>query len=227
MAHRSWTWRGGSGLVAALLLLSCGPGALSPADAAIQDVLVSSSDYLELTPPARRAQLFAELGAQADSQAREQAIDSPALVALERQGNLIAVPLPAAGQLLDGGQASVDVETSSDPWPIDPRESLGGQSERERALAVGSALAALLGADGQVVIQRAAGAPYAAALLLGELRLNPALLYLASAAAPEPKPRPLASPSDAGVSCASASGAAFAWLIPLLAWPLRRRAIGA
>ena len=70
-----------------------------------------------------------------------------------------------------------------DPWPTDRRDSLGGLSEREAAeLVARSLLSGWKVDDAQqtILVDRAAGAPYAAAWVDGILRVNPSLLYLAA-----------------------------------------------
>lgn len=73
------------------------------------------------------------------------------------------------------------LDGSADPWPRDPREALGGRSERELAGRVAAALALRAGLTGRPEVERDVEAPYAAAVVEGQVRLNPALLYLAAA----------------------------------------------
>jgi hypothetical protein len=172
--------------VAALALsaAACGPEAsvgFSPGSA--RDALGASVEALEFTSEPRRARLYEQLEAQARAQAGVQLADGLAVFAIERGGVLVASELPAAEELISGAPGRVDLDRSPDPWPVEPRDGLGGLSERELAERAGAVFAARLElpADAPVIVERAAGAPYAAAFVHDRLRLNPALLYLAAA----------------------------------------------
>lgn len=220
------------GLAVAVALFACGPGEApwvrldTPRNA-----LASAPEELDLTSSEVRARLYGELLRQSEAQARAELTDEPAWFAVAREHQLVARTLPFA--LFAGGPATVDVESSQDPWPDEPRASLGGLSERDLAIRAGATFVRVLRIPPAepVIVERAPGAPFAAAWLEGRLRLNPALIYLAAGAefSTQPwssheevsaTPPPPSGPPRSG--CGAAPGALFGWA-PLLALVLLRR----
>ncbi|MFN7131220.1 MAG: hypothetical protein ACK4N5_04005, partial [Myxococcales bacterium] len=114
--------------MAGLLVASCGgadPGALaleSPRTA-----LLSSTEELDLAPFLARGRLYSELVQHSEQQAREPVTDGPAWFAVGRDATLQAAALPPG--LFAAPPEGVDVVSSAEPWPDDPRASLGGFSE--------------------------------------------------------------------------------------------------
>ena len=196
------------------LALSCGPAGLAPADTGApgQDDLVAAPDALEASTPVQRAQMFDEARSRSALQAQAQLFDGPVVFPIEREGHLVAAPLPTAGELLAGAPDAVDLDGSADPWPTDPREALGGASERDLAARVAAALASSAGLAGRPQVERDLEAPYAAAVVEGQIRLNPALLYLAAASEAPLAPAPAGERSVAATSCSAGPG-----LFPALA----------
>ena len=174
-----------------VLLTACGEvgmGAPTPSQPSIRQVLLEPPEQVEALPVQARSELYRTL-------LRASGAGTPdgllALFPIVQDGAVRAAP-PIEGRLdlldvSDGGEALVvnlDA-TLSDRWPLERRDALQGLSEREAAELVARSLAARWGLRPRAAlrVERAAGAPYAAAYAEGVLRLNPALLYLAAAPA--------------------------------------------
>lgn len=170
-------------------LMACGDtGSRAPIPLSVTQALSGSPEQLEFESAASRLELYAELARRSQLEAGSLAATKPVLFAFGRDGALVGAPgLGATTDLLqtpDAGSGLLLVlEGGFDRWPEDRRDSLQGLSEREAAELVARSLLHLWSVHpaGHVQVERAAGAPYAAAWLDGILRLNPALLYLASA----------------------------------------------
>src|SRR5690606_20303473 len=114
--------------------------------------------------------------------------DTPVLFVLGTEEGLIGAPaLPPSVDLLQipstADAVALRLDADFNRWPGERCDCLQGLSEREAAELVARSLLWHWGleADREVIVERAVGAPYAAAWIDGILRLNPALLYLASA----------------------------------------------
>jgi len=174
-----------------LLLAACGEvgmGAPSPSQPSVRQVLLEPPEQVEVLSGPVRSDLFRALLRASGSDASDGLL---ALFPLVQNGTVRAAP-PLDGRLdlldvLDGGEPLVlNLDASlADPWPLERRDALQGLSEHEAAELVARSLAARWGLHprGALRVERAAGAPYAAAYAEGVLRLNPALLYLAAAPA--------------------------------------------
>jgi hypothetical protein len=181
-----------SALALALLLslAACGDiGVPLRAGMTAQQALLLPPEQLEFEPPAVRQELFREL---ARASLREQGLpaNNTVLFPLESSGALVAArgvdPRSDLLQAPDAGaQLALRFEGRGERWPEDRRDSLQGLSEREAAELVARTLLAHWGVSPGALVQvdRAAGAPYAAAYLDGVLRINPSLLYLAASPA--------------------------------------------
>jgi hypothetical protein len=173
------------------LLAACGAGSLAaPLPISAQQALLSTPEQLEFEPLAVRQELFREL-ARLSVQEQGQRADSPVLFPLGVEGALVGAPgfEPRADllQAPDAGAPLVLVfDGRGERWSEERRDSLQGLSEREAAELVARTLLAHWGvqSSGPVQVDRASGAPYAAAYLDGILRINPSFLYLATAQAP-------------------------------------------
>ncbi len=220
-------WRTAGACLGALLLLAgCAPSSEPLELASVSEALSAGSEELDFASPAARARLFGLVEAQSRIQAATPAPDSPAVFAVEVSSSLLPAVLPTAGALRAGSTAPVDLDASEDPWPTEPRAGLSGMSEREAARAASSVLAEALSLGGRtLVVERATGAPYAAAWVERKLRLNPALLYLAAGAAQASPPRvPEQASPGPGPSCAAAPGApALGLALLVIAGLIRRR----
>lgn len=178
-------------LLPLLLLAACGEvgmGAPPPSQPSLRQVLLDPPEQVEALPAQARADLFRSL-------LRASGTGTPdgllALFPVVQNGAVRAAP-PLEGRLdlldgADGGESLVlNLDGAvADRWPMDRREALQGLSERETAEIVARSLATRWGLRPRVAlrVERAAGAPYAAAYAEGVLRLNPTLLYLAAAPA--------------------------------------------
>ncbi len=163
-------------------------GAPPPSLPSVRQVLLEPPEQIEALSVQARAELFHSL-------LRASGAGTPdgllALFPLVQDGEVRAAP-PLEGRLdlldvADGGDPLVlNLDAAlSDRWPSERREALQGLSEREAAEMVARSLATRWGLRPRAAlrVERAAGAPYAAAYAEGVLRLNPALLYLAAAPA--------------------------------------------
>lgn len=172
-------------LTVALLLSACGD-APARAPSSGRQALTQEPERLAEASRAQRAAWLEELLCAAQAEAGqpataqslfplllgELAVSAPAL---DPQADLLAVaPSHPARLALDGRGG----------WGEQREEALGGLSEREVAELLARSLLSRWGIPAAVPVQvdRAAGAPYAAAWVDGALRLNPAFVLLAAAA---------------------------------------------
>jgi hypothetical protein len=172
----------------ALALSACGDAPTPSRSWQVRQALTSPPELLEFESLQARQELFREVARSSEAEAGQTA-SQLVLFPLSKGGELLAAPgfdsrsdllqAPDAGQML----LSFDAR-AGDKWPEDRRDSLMGLSEREVAELVARTLLQRWGinAAGPIDVERAPGAPYAAAYLDGILRLNPALLYLAASA---------------------------------------------
>jgi len=172
--------------LAAAFLVACGGGALPSRSAQARQVLTSSPELLELEAAPVRQDLFRELARTSISEAGRPA-RQPVLFPVSRDGELVAAPgFDSRMDLLQVPDEALPLrltfDARGDRWPEDRRESLQGLSEREAAELVARSLLSLWGIQpsGPVQVDRASGAPYAAAYVDGILRVNPSFLYLAA-----------------------------------------------
>lgn len=170
-----------------LWAVGCGMGThssrglgLSPSQA-----LTGTAEWLEFEPAQVRLELFREVASQSNAQAGSRgAVLFPILI----DGEFVAAPaLDANVDLLspgDGGSpVDLSFEARGERFAEDRREAFQGLSERETAEQIARSLINLwnLKPSGRVTVVRAPGAPYAAAWIDGQLRLNPSFVYLAAA----------------------------------------------
>jgi hypothetical protein len=155
-------------------------------------VLAGAPELVELEPVQSRQELYREVLRTAAAQAGHLATPG-VLFAVARGEELYAAPaLDPRADLLqswDGGSGvALELDNGPEGWPEDPRESLQGLSERESAALVANSLLQRWGiqANSPVHVERALGAPYAAAYVNGVLRVNPSFVYLAAGAAAVP-----------------------------------------
>lgn len=174
-----------------LALAACGDGAVPVRSLTARAALTSSAEVVEFETPTARQELFREVAKTSQVEAGRETSDK-VLFPVIREGRLFAAPaLDAKADLLqapDAGQPHLLMFDGAETWPEERREGLQGLSEREAAELVARSLLAHWGIEpGQpIYVDRAAGAPYAAAWADGVLRLNPAFLYLAASVAPVP-----------------------------------------
>ena len=102
-------------------------------------------------------------------------------------GEFVAAPaLEPSSDLLGAGDAGAPTdlvfETRGDRFAEDRRDAFQGLSEREAAELIARSLLTSwnLKPSGPVTVVRVPGAPYAAAWIDGQLRLNPSFVYMAS-----------------------------------------------
>lgn len=176
----------------ALALAGCG-GASSPAHrTTASQALTSAPELLELDTSQARMELFREVAGTSLLQAGRRAT-GPVLFPLVADGAVLAAPgFETRMDFLQAPDAGQPLELAFDGqrWSEERRESLQGLSEREAAELVARSLITHWGLQpqGRVQVDRALGAPYAAAYVDGILRLNPAFVYLAASVAPSSGP---------------------------------------
>jgi len=179
----------GKGFVFSVVLVlgaGCGVGGVAPKAPSTSQALSGSSEWLEFEPVQVRRELYREVARQsADQVGQHGAVLFPMFV----RGEFVAAPsIDARLDLLaatDGGAKTVVTFDQQDPFSEDRRESFQGLSEREAAELVARSLLQHWKIDpvGPVTVVRVTGAPYAAAWIDGELRLNPAFVTMAAAPA--------------------------------------------
>lgn len=173
-----------------VLLAACGGAALPTARTlSSSQALTGVAEALEYEAPAARVELFRDVLRAGQAQAGQVA-SGPVLFPMLREGAFVAAPaLDVRADLLlaaDAGQAfQVTMDGRQDRWGDERRETFQGLSEREAAELVARSLVHLwaLRPDGAVTVVRSPGAPWAAAWIDGELRLNPAFVVMAAALA--------------------------------------------
>jgi hypothetical protein len=174
-------------LIATLALAACGGTALPSRATTTQQALTQTAEFLEFETPAARADLFHEVARASVTQA---GMNGPVLFPMLKNGELVAAPGidPHADLLMSvdaGAGLQLQFENTGEAWSEDRRESFQGLSEREAAELVARSLLNLWGvqAQGPIVVERASGAPWAAAYMDGILRVNPSFVYMAAAPA--------------------------------------------
>jgi hypothetical protein len=176
-------------MAVAALLAACGGPTPVSRGASARQALAQNAELVEFDAPATRVELFREIARASVLEAGKPATQ-PVFFPLILRDQLIAAPAIDARadlfQSLDAGTPAqlVFQLRGSERWPEDPRENLQGLSEREAAEIVARWLLQHWGIvpSATVQVDRASGAPYAAAYVDGILRVNPAFLYMASAA---------------------------------------------
>jgi len=173
---------------AIVVLTACGGTAPIARGVSARTALAQNAELVEFDTALARSELFREI-AQASLLEAGKPATQPVYFPVIRGGELVAAPgieprtdllqLPDAGMSLN---LSFEVH-GSDAWPQDRRENLQGLSEREAVELIARSLLVHWGIQpsASVQVDRAAGAPYAAAYVDGILRVNPAFLYMASA----------------------------------------------
>lgn len=172
-------------LASLTLASACGGPPLSTRGPSTSQALTGTAEWLEFEPSAVRQELFRDIAKASQAQAGAHGtVLFPMLLdgefvgarALEPHMDLLLGPDAGAPLLLtfDGR-----VERFSE----DRREAFQGLSEREAAELIARTLLHHwnVSETGPIAVVRAPGAPYAAAWIDGELRLNPAFVYMAAA----------------------------------------------
>jgi len=174
-------------LAATLLASACGGPTLQPRATTTQQALTQTAEFLEFETPATRSSMFRDVARASVTQAGK---SGPVLFPMMRNGEVVAAPAidPHADLLMSvdaGSGLQLTFESSGDAWAEDRRDSFQGLSEREAAELVARSLLNLWGvqASGPIVVERASGAPWAAAYMEGILRVNPSFVYMAAAPA--------------------------------------------
>ena len=179
-------------LLSLMTLTACGVGG-SPVRASLtaRQALTGTPELLEFETPATRQELLREVSRISESEQGLKA-QAPVLFPISQNGELVAAPgFDVREDLLQSPGVGAPLQLSFDGragerWPEDRRDSLQGLSEREAAELVARTLLAhwQIKPTGVVQVDRASGAPYAAAYVDGILRINPAFLYMAAAYGP-------------------------------------------
>ncbi len=147
--------------------------------------MISTAEWLEFESPQVRVELFRDVARQSAQQAGTR---GAVLFPLDVAGAFVAAPaLDPSADLLGptdaGAPWDLVFETRGDRFADDRRDAFQGLSEREAAEQIARSLLTLwnVKVDGPVTVVRTPGAPYAAAWIDGELRLNPSFVYMAAA----------------------------------------------
>lgn len=165
--------------------MGCGMGASPSRGVTSAQALTGTAEWLEFEAPQVRLELFRDVARQSSLQAGSRgAVLFPMLVG----GEFVAAPaLELSADLLGPGDAGapldLNFETRGDRFAEDRRDAFQGLSEREAAEQIARSLITLwnLKPTGAVTVVRTPGAPYAAAWIDGQLRLNPSFVYMAAA----------------------------------------------
>lgn len=165
--------------------VGCGMGANPARGVTSTQALTGTAEWLEFEAPQVRVELFRDVARQSSQQAGSRgAVLFPMLVG----GEFVAAPaLEAGADLMGPGDAGAPIdlifETRGDRFAEDRRDAFQGLSEREAAEQIARSLIMLwnLKPTGAVTVVRTPGAPYAAAWIDGQLRLNPSFVYMAAA----------------------------------------------
>lgn len=174
-------------LTASLALTACGVGATPSRATPVRQVLTGMPELLEFETSTVRQELFREV-ARASQLEEGNAANPLVLFPISVGGALVAAPgFDPRMDLLQAPDAGTLLLAFEGQWPVDRRDGLQGLSERETAELVARTLLSLWSiepGETEIAVERASGAPYAAAYVDGILRLNPSFLYLAAAVGP-------------------------------------------
>jgi hypothetical protein len=169
------------------LLAACGGTVASSRVVSAQQALTQTAEFLEFETASTRADLFHDVARASIAQAGH---SGPVMFPVLKNGELVAAPGISTGTDLlmsadAGASLQLVLDSPGDAWAVDRRESFQGLSEREAAELVARSLLNLWGiaSNGPIVVERAAGAPWAAAYIDGILRVNPSFVYMAAAPA--------------------------------------------
>lgn len=173
-------------LISLLVLASaCGVGANASRAPSTSQALTGTAEWLEFESPQVRVELFRDVARTSASQAGKH---GAVLFPIDVNGEFIAAPaLELSTDLLGsadaGGAFDLRFQSGGESFSDDRRDAFQGLSEREAAEQIARSLLSLwnVQTSGAVNVVRAPGAPYAAAWIDGELRLNPAFVYMAAA----------------------------------------------
>jgi hypothetical protein len=173
----------------AIALAGCGVGGAPNRVPTASQALTGTAEWLEFETPQTRADLFTDIAKSSITQAGQPATDQslfPMLTNNEFVGAPALDPKTDLLQAPDAGVIQLVLDGNSERWSEDRRDSLQGLSEREAVELIARSLIHLWGLqpDGPVRVDRAAGAPYAAAWVDGILKVNPSFVYMAAAPAP-------------------------------------------
>lgn len=176
----------------ALALVACGGTGLPTQRTSASQALTGAPELLELEVPTARQELFREIARTSQLQAGITAT-GPVLFPIVQDGEVVAAPgFDPRADLLQAPDAGdpLQLDFGGQRWAEDRRDSLQGLSEREAAELVARTLLYYWGVQptGPVLVDRASGAPYAAAYVDGILRINPAFVYMAASVLPAPAP---------------------------------------
>lgn len=171
-----------------VLLAACGGGTISSSRVvSAQQALTQTAEFLEFETAVTRAELFRDVARASVAQAGR---TGPVMFPVLKNGELVAAPgiAPSIDLLMSadaGAGLQLVLDGPGDAWAVDRRDSFQGLSEREAAELVARSLLNLWGisSSGPIVVERAAGAPWAAAYIDGILRVNPSFVYMAAAPA--------------------------------------------
>lgn len=167
------------------LTTACGGPPLASKGVSTSQALIGTAEWLEFEPASVRQELFRDVARQSQAQAGAHgAVLFPMLVdgefvgakALEPRMDLLLAPDAGAPLILT-------FDGRGERFSEDRRDAFQGLSEREAAELIARTLLSHwnVSIPGPVAVVRATGAPYAAAWIDGELRLNPAFVYMAAA----------------------------------------------
>lgn len=168
----------------------CG-GTFAPTQApSVRTVLTSGPEALQLESATTRRQLYREIALTSEAEQGRSAkelvlfpvlVDGSAVAApgFSPRTDLLQAPTSTEGLVLE-------LDAGGESWPTARQSNLQGLSEKEAAELVARSLIADWGLHpaAPVQVERATGAPYAAAYVDGILRINPSFLYLAAAGTP-------------------------------------------
>lgn len=167
------------------LTTACGGPPLPSKGVSTSQALIGTAEWLEFEPSTVRQDLFRDVARQSQAQAGAHgAVLFPMLVngefvgarAIEPRMDLLLAPDAGAPLILT-------FDGRGERFSEDRRDAFQGLSEREAAELIARTLLSHwnVSITGPVAVVRATGAPYAAAWIDGELRLNPAFVYMAAA----------------------------------------------
>jgi hypothetical protein len=175
-------------IVAGLFVTACGGEAGVSHALASRQALTGAPEMVEFEAPTSRLQMFREMAMWSQLEAGRPATPD-ALFPIVQDGAVVCAPgLDARADLLQapdsGNPLDLVLDGLGERWPQDRREGLQGLSEREAAEYIARSLLSswAIHPAGAVQVDRAAGAPYAAAYVNGILRINPAFISMAAAA---------------------------------------------
>jgi hypothetical protein len=153
----------------------------------LRNILTSDAERLAFEGQPFLAGLFNEAARVGRDEAATPTKPATLFLTIQSNGDAVAAPGFEPSELLQAPDAGLSIQLSfgdvgDGRWPEDPRSGLGDRSEKEVAGQLAQSLLPRFGVtSGNVEVDRAPNAPFAAAYSYGKFWVNPALVSMYAA----------------------------------------------